>query len=244
MGLITLYFKCKILPEFTTFIERNYFNMFYDERYYSDFFDFFSIEELDDTYDVYDSDDEYEPQEKRRVYRNKIVKGVAKGWILESELIEYDEQKRQKNEFVEKEYPNLPKSYKDIITIWKNLKIGYQFRKYEFDGNIFECKISKIESSYNENLKESYQIFLHDILVYITSEILECVIDTDSYWGKIHYTDSQLRNIPFRLEDKIKNVEHTYSADGSKILESRIVYKHSIPRIQFRDLERAYGLKE
>ena len=236
-----LRFKCKILPEFRTFVEKNYFDMFYDKRFKSDYF---SLEELEDTYDVYDSDDEYEPEEERRVYRNKFVKSVAKGRIPESELIEYEEQKRQKNEFVEKEYPNLPKSYKDIITIWKKLKIGYQFRKYEFDGDIFECKIVKLVREYNGNLRDAYKIFLDDILVYITSEIMECLIDTDDHCGKTHYTDSELRKKYFCLNDKIKTVEHTYSADGSEILESRIVYKHSIPRLQFRDLDRAYGIKE
>jgi hypothetical protein len=242
MGRVpTLYFKCKVVSEFTTFVGKNYFDIFYDERFKSEIF---GLEETEDTYDVYDSDDEYEPEENRRVYRNKLVKSVAKGWIEESELIEYEEQKRQKNEFVEKEYPNLPKSYKDIIAIWKNLKLGYEFRIYEFDGVVFEAKIGKLARDYNGILTHAYEIFLHDILVYITSEIIECEIDSDDYGGKTYYTDSELRKKYFILNDKIKSIEHTYSPDGSEIVETRVIYKHSIPKIQFLDLDRSYGFKQ
>ena len=45
------------------------------------------------------------------------------------------------------------------------------------------------------------------------------------------------------LQDKIRTVEHTYSADGREILESRIVYKHSVPAHQHIDLARAYGIR-
>jgi hypothetical protein len=60
---------------------------------------------------------------------------------------------------------------------------------------------------------------------------------------KWYYSDSELRNIHFRLEDKIKHVEHIYNKDRTEIIESRVVYKHSIRKTQLLDLNRAYGIR-
>ena len=70
---------------------------------------------------------------------------------------------------------------------------------------------------------------------------MKCNISSDDVDCFEHeYSDSELRCIPFCLQDKIKSVEHVYSEDGSEIVESLVIYKHSIKKIQFLDLDRAY----
>ena len=142
-------------------------------------------------------------------------------------------------------HDQLPKSYRDLIDIWKHTHIGQYFYAYDLhtDG-IFTCEISKKVNAHHGDLRDAYVEFLKDIIVHISSVILECKIESDDYGDACwHYTDSDLRNTPFRLQDKIKIVEHTYSADGREILESRIVYKHSVPTHQHLDLARTYGIR-
>lgn len=140
-------------------------------------------------------------------------------------------------------YANAPKLYKDLVDIWQKLDIGNMFRDYSLQGYEFSCKLSKRVTDHRGDLKEDYVTFVKDILVPITSEITYCEIESDDYGDyRYRYTDAELRNIHFNLRDKIKSVEHIYNEDRTEILESRVVYKHSIRQIHFLDLDRAYKI--
>jgi hypothetical protein len=149
-------------------------------------------------------------------------------------------------EYVEKkdELDTLSKSYKDLIEIWTKLGIGHYFREYKLTGNLFEFEISKKVTTHGVDLWEDYVKFLKDILVPITSVIYECQIESDDYGDRVqHYSDTELRNVPFCLNEKIKSIEHVYNDDGTEIFETRVVYKRSIPKVQLLDLNRSYGFK-
>jgi hypothetical protein len=161
-----------------------------------------------------------------------------------------------KNEYLRKCYPDEYDSnndYKDtskpfnkytyLIDIWKSLDIGNYFYEYKLTDDIFHCKISKKVNRHSGDLMDAYKEFLHNIIVHITSEITFCTIESDDFGDfEYNYTDNELRNIPFKLTDKIKKVEHIYNEDKTEILESRVVYKYPIKASQKIDLDRCYGV--
>jgi hypothetical protein len=212
-----LTFTCKVLPEYILFIEQEFLKKTEHHYYYA-----FKINE-DGLYDSTDVSDEED---------KNIIEEINKEICDEhGELA--------------KKYSTLSKSYKDLIDIWIRLNINEYFYKYDISGDIFHCQISKKVHTHKGNLYNDYKIFLRDIIVPITSEITECNIESDDFGEFIDYfTDTELRNIPFELKHKIKTIEHTYSDDGSEIAETRVIYKHSIPKIQFLDLDRSYGFKQ
>ncbi len=139
-------------------------------------------------------------------------------------------------------YEGLSGDWRGLIDCWRATGIGAHFYEYDLaaDG-VFTCEISKKVNWHRGDLRDAYLVFLRDVIVHISSVILNCEIESDDY-GDAHwyYTDSELRNVPFRLQDKVKSVEHTYDEHGA-IIETRVVYKHSVPAHQHRDLARAYG---
>lgn len=209
-----LRFNCKLLPEHIQFIENKYLmNFTEDIELYR-----WSIPER-----TYPSDDERSKEEKNRIE-------------------EWKKEKDEEFEKKEQQYESLPKFYKDLIDIWRRLDIGHHFYEYELRDGIFYCEISKKVNRHEGDLRADYESFLKDIIVPISSEITDCEIESDDYGDmRWYYSDSQLRNIHFRLEDKIKRIEHVYSEDGNEIYETKVIYKHSIKRTQFLDLNRAYG---
>lgn len=210
-----LTFKCKVLPEFIPFIDKRYFNSQFDEE--------------NDTHYIY-----------RPEWMNSYDLTEEEEKLKE----EYIQEKEEQRKLREEEYNNLPKSYRDLIDIWINLGIGSHFYEYELNGDVFFCRISKKVNWHSGFLRDDYEKFLKDIIVHITSEIIECNIESDDYGDTIwHYSDSELRNISFRLQDKIKNVEHIYNEDMSEILETRVIYKHSIKKKDFIDLNRQYEFR-
>lgn len=210
-----LTFHCKILPEFIPFIEKEYLRTLYDTDRDIHY-------RSGHFYRDYESDNE---ERKKRI--DKLIK-----------------MKEEEEENREKEYNLLSKSYRDLIDIWTNLDIGLHFYEYELKGSDFFCKISKKVNWHSGDLKDDYLSFLKDIIVPISSEITDCNIESDDYGDmEWDYTDSQLRNIRFNLQDKIKSIEHIYSEDKSEIYETRVVYKHSIKQINFIDLNREYGFR-
>lgn len=220
-----LTFSCKVLPEYIEFIEKEYLKRFFDEdkdiHYKSD-----PLTRYNSFAESYEDDDEDEDHEEKE------------------RLAQIEKEIQEEKEIIEKEYELLPKKFKDIIDIWRELCIGNHFYEYDVNGLNFTCKISKKVIWHEGNLEEDYKTFLNDIIVPITSEISFCEIKSDDYgcitWS---YSDSELRNIPFRLQDKVKTVEHIYSDDGSEIIESRVIYKYSIKELQLLDLNRVYGIK-
>jgi hypothetical protein len=207
-----LRFTCKVLPEFIPFIEKRYFDTLYDKECDIDCYD--RPRFLDKPEEEWDD--------------------VEKDWNKEIE----DEKK-----FRESEYAVLSKAYKDIIDIWRSLNIGsVHFFEYDLKGDIFTCEINKRVRSHHGDLRKDYNTFLKDILVPMTSEIIFCEFESDDFGDeRQQYTDLELREIPFRLRDKIKCLDHVYSEDGSTIVQTVVVYKHSIPKNQLVDLERSYS---
>lgn len=186
--------KCKILPDYIQFIEKEYLRNFieYDDDYNSEF------------------------------ERASIEKKLEQNMIV---------------------YETIPKSYKDLLDIWNKLHLSDRFYEYELTGDIFFCHLSKKVTWHQGDLYKDYKTFLEDIIVHISSEIIECEIESDDMGDVItKYSDAELRNIHFHLPDKIKSIEHIYNEDKTEIVETRVVYKHSIKKIQFLDLDRAYGL--
>lgn len=206
--------KCRVLPEFVSFIENKY------------------LMNMDD--------------DDTALYNRIIFRGVYDAGSEEErgKITELQKMRAERWERMEEEYERLPKSYKDLIDIWRGLGIGSRFYEYEFSGGVFVCEISKKVVDHDSDLRADYETFLKDIIVHISSEIISCRIESDDYGCTAReYSDSELRNIRFRLEDKIKSVEHIYSEDRSEIIETRVIYKHSIRRAQLLDLDRAYGFR-
>jgi hypothetical protein len=84
--------------------------------------------------------------------------------------------------------------YQDLLDIWYRTGIGHHFYKYSIDeSNIFTCKISKKVNWHVGDLWNDYMTFLKDIIVPISSKILECSIEDDDRCHKRGvYTDSEL----------------------------------------------------
>ena len=139
-------------------------------------------------------------------------------------------------------YTTVSKAYRDLIDIWQELDIGSHFQEYDLEGSTFTCRISKKVSWQSGCLREAYEKFMKDIIVPMTSEISECSIKSDDFGdAQWLYSDSDLRRVSFNLCDKIKFIEHKYNEDKTEILETRVVYKHSIKTKQYLDLDREYG---
>ena len=165
----------------------------------------------------------------------------GKFFSSESELEDYEEDYNEPCELLET-YRSLPKPYRNLINLWELIGIHSYCGSHTLEGDELTYEISKKVSTHNGDLHADFIKFMKDILVPITSEISQCSIESDDYdYRTWYYTDSQLRNIHFNLNEKVKAVYHKYSADGSEITETRVVYKHPIKRIQYGDLDRAYS---
>jgi hypothetical protein len=142
-------------------------------------------------------------------------------------------------------YAAMPKAWRDVLDIWFGTGLGQHFQEYNLDETtgVFSCEISKKVTWHRGDLRDAYLKFLKDVVVHISDVILDCEIESDDYGDvRWRYTDSELRNVVFRLGDKIKTVFHTYDHDGA-IIESCVVYKYPVPAHQHLDLVRAYGQK-
>ena len=111
-----LKFSSKILPEYVSFIEKRYLENLYDP---SRDVDYYTTPKR-----FYDSDDEKAEEEKKQIE-------------------EFYKERKKEDENRKKEYDALSKDYKDLIDIWTDLDIGCHFYKYDFNGSLFTCKISK-----------------------------------------------------------------------------------------------------
>jgi hypothetical protein len=131
----------------------------------------------------------------------------------------------------------LPKFLQDIMNLWVSLGLDNSFREYVIDGEELYMELFD-KKAWSDN---TMMAFVKEILVPMTSEILECRTIDDLYDRVRHYSDSELRNVSFCLEDQVRSLKHVYSEDGSEIYETHVVYKRSIPRRLFLDLDRAYG---
>jgi len=219
-----LHLRCVLLPEYVDFMKEkklSYFSIIDENIGISGKMCDWVWEEVQEE----ENDSEKVRQEKRA--HNQHIQEVRA-----SMKMQIDEQ--------EVAYHALSKTFQDLVDIWRLLDIDH-FYQYSVKEGVFSCEISIKVTEYEGDLRKAYETFLKDVIVPMTSEILTCVIESDDFGdARYVYSDAELRNVMFSLRDMIKVVEHTYNEDRSEILESRVVYKRSIPRRLFLDLNRAY----
>jgi hypothetical protein len=215
--------KCTVLPEFVPFIEKDCLRRLGGDTSMARRVGY-ALTSDSESDEEWLTEEQKEWRERMRVWREEIATEKATG---------------------AKEYEELPKKYKDLVDIWRDLDIDGSFYDYTFDkdSSEFSCEISKKVTEHVGDLRTAYEEFLRDIIVPITSRITSCAIQSDDH-GDMRwvYTDTQLRNVRFSLQDKIKCIEHVFSEDGNEILETRVIYKRSIDVIQRIDLDREYGV--
>jgi hypothetical protein len=249
----TLNVTCKILPEYTDFIAKEYLRNYDKEfslstpswlgRFTSLDFDFSIAHEIIDLRKT-------DPNSTTLATLLKEVNDAASKEISEgeepsdwNEKLIYREalsKEYNKKEMAERilEYTSLPKLYRDLIEIWTGLNIN-RFYNYELtDDNTFTCMIQKRCNRHRGDLRDDMHTFVKDILVPITSVISECTITVDDYEIRTNYTDLELRGGHLSLRDIIKSIKHIY--DGDDIVETRVIYKRSIKPLQKIDLDRCY----
>jgi hypothetical protein len=140
------------------------------------------------------------------------------------------------------EYKSLPKTYRDLIDICIDLKVPGYVSCHELHKNILIFSSYKNQHRHEGDLQTDYRKFMEDVIVPISSEITFCEVECEDFYKlRQVYTDTELRGIPFNLQNKIKRIEHIYDESDSEIIETRVIYKHSIKPIQHIDLNRAYG---
>ncbi len=228
----TLSLKCVILPEWASFIEEDYLRRLGGEGCISSRVGWALHSDSDDD----DDDDET---------NNRVILPTDEQLEMKKRMRIWKAEMNRERAAAAKEYEQLPKNYKDLIDIWRGLNIDGHFYEYEYEAEQreFHCEISKRVTTHHGDLREAYEGFLRDIIVPISSRITSCTIASDDY-GDVRwvYTDTQLRGGPFRLQDKIKCIEHVFSEDGGEIIETRVIYKRSIDVLQRLDLDREYGV--
>jgi hypothetical protein len=239
-----LNFKCKLLPEHIKFIEAGYLRNHSpeDDECVFDYnnYDYIHGEWHDDYINGLDDYELADYVKRDGDCVNQLILNRIEGIRLREK--EINEELANRIEVREREYEAMSKNWRDLIDIWNELCIGARFYKYDLSGDIFTCRISKKVTDQKGCLREAYERFLKDIIVPISEEIYECHIESDDFGDAVwHYTDSELRGMHFSLQDKIKRVEHIYNDEGTEIIESRVIYKHSIKLGQLLDLNRCYG---
>ncbi len=135
---------------------------------------------------------------------------------------------------------NVPPAYRHFIQIWKRLDFGNAVNNHDLTADgVFTCHIEKKPYNHRGDLWRDYEEFLKHIIVPISSEILFCKISEDDMTMREEiYTDNQLRNIQFRLQDLVEEVEHIYEDD--MIVGTRVMYKRAFKRSKALDLTRMY----
>lgn len=168
---IILEVKCQVLPEYIDFIKKEY--MCEDTSY--DYIPNF----LDDDIRSYDSDydEKMEAKEKEKA-KCELEKRMAK----------------------ERKFKDINPLYEEIVEIWEQLKIGDNFYKYDLKEDIFTFRIEKKPYKHSQeagnyrDLQDDYMRLLYEIIVPITRNIIECVIEHDDYdLPETYYKDEELR---------------------------------------------------
>ena len=134
----------------------------------------------------------------------------------------------------------VPTNYAPLLRIWNRLAIGPSFYDYDLSADgVFTCHIEKKPYNHRGDLWTDYEEFLKHIIVPISSKILSCRISEDDVYMRDEvYTDSQLRNIRFRLDEWMDYVEHVYEDD--MIIETRVVWKRPFKREMELDVTRMF----
>ncbi len=133
----------------------------------------------------------------------------------------------------------IPPHYSQLFQSWLDTEIGHFFTEYKItEEGEFTCHCEKNIARHEGDLWGAYEDFLRNIIVPISSEILECRIDSEFDDITKLYTDAQLRNIQFNLKDCVRSVEHVY--EGDIIVESRVVYKRPFKKNLALDVTRMF----
>ena len=133
----------------------------------------------------------------------------------------------------------IPQQYRQLFQSWLDTGIGDFFVEYFItkEGE-FSCQFEKKITRHEGDLCSAYEDFLRNIIVPISSEILECTIHSEFDDSTKLYTDAQLRNNQFILKDCVRSVEHVY--EGDVIVESRVVYKRPFKKNLALDVTRMF----
>ena len=231
----TLNVTCKILPEYTDFISKEYLSIFNKD---------FNLHTANQIIDLRRAD---RTSEELTTLLKEVEDEAAKNISIPDDIELFsDEYRNYQRAYNDKEqaektlqYICLPKFYRDLIEIWVKFKLN-GFRIFELnDVNTLTCKIQRCCTRHEGDLHEDMYTFVKDIIVPITSEISNCSIMVNDYGIVTNYTDLELRGGRMYLSDLIKSIKHIY--DGEDIVETRVIYKRSIKPLQKIDLDRCYG---
>ena len=133
----------------------------------------------------------------------------------------------------------LPKSYRKILGMWSALNINNFYEYSLTDDGKFTLEIQKSVSSHEGSLWDDYVLFVKDIIVPLTTDIMFCQIRSDDYGDRVQrFTDLELRGGNMSIRNNIKQIEHVW--EDNEIVETRIIYKHSIKNKYELDLDRCY----
>lgn len=104
------------------------------------------------------------------------------------------EEDKDENNIIEI-YNNIPENLKIYADIWKSLNIFHRFYWCDLKKNILKIKISKKPYTHEGLLEEDYITFIKNIIVPISSLIINCEISHDDHDFKSTFlTDDELRN--------------------------------------------------
>jgi hypothetical protein len=161
-------------------------------------------------------------------------------FIRDKYLRNGDESDDEDDHEYEQQGLEIPVMYSKLLQIWKRLDIGQWFYEYDLTNDgIFTCQIEKKPYNHRGDLWTAYEEFLKHIIVPISSDIINCSISEDDCTMREEiYTDSQLRNIQFRLREWVEHIEHVYEND--MIVETRVIYKRPFKRSLETDVTRMY----
>lgn len=113
------------------------------------------------------------------------------------EYLEFVKENYFEIEIYSDKYETLPEIYKNMIDTWTFLELnGFMTRPNleNKDENIYSSQIHKKVNSHRGYLWKDFHIFMKEILVQISSVILNCTIEDDLHGSDIrHYTDEELR---------------------------------------------------
>ena len=102
------------------------------------------------------------------------------------------------NQNIEVIYNNIPDNLKVYGDIWKSLKIGHYFHNCDLNDNILKIKLEKKPYRHDGRLEDDYITFINNIIVPISSLIINCEISHDDYDFKpTIFTDDELRKAKY-----------------------------------------------
>jgi hypothetical protein len=104
----------------------------------------------------------------------------------------------EEDEDIIKKYNNIPENLQEYGDIWKSLKIWHHFNCCNLKENILKIRISKKPYRHEGSLENDYNTFIKDIIVPMSSLIINCKISHDDHdIQPTIFTDDELRNAKY-----------------------------------------------